>query len=99
MKRAHALYKSSGKKNDYPKFHALRSCCKLVSQQFYRGFVDRAQADSQTNTKKFWNFADAGRPERGVLGVFSLTDGMQVGSLKWSFCFRALCSLQIWRFV
>ena len=45
-KRAHALYKSSRMRCDYPEFRALRSCCKLVSNLLYQGFFDRVQTPS-----------------------------------------------------
>ena len=57
----------------------MRSRCKLDSNLLYRGFMDRAQADLQTNIKAFWNLAKADRA--GSLGVFSLRDGMRrIGS-------------------
>ena len=65
-KRAHALYKSSGMRCGYPEFRALRSRCKLVSNLLYQGFIDRVQANLQTNIKAFWNFANADRAVRGI---------------------------------
>ena len=50
----------------YPEFRALRFRCKLVSNLLYQGFIDRVQANLQTNIKAFWNFAYADRAVRGV---------------------------------
>ena len=73
-KRAYALYESSGMKLGYPEFRALRARCKLISEQLYQGSIDRAQADLRTNIKAFWNFANAGRVERGAPGRIFLDE-------------------------